>query len=94
MQEKCEICEREELTTFHHLIPVTLHTKKWYKKNYDKLFLKSHGINLCKQCHKTVHKFWDEKTLGKDYNTLEKILKSEKIQKHINWIIKLKHDKK
>ena len=86
----CEICEREKETTFHHLIPKTLHGKKWYKKKYTQKYMKEHGINTCKDCHKTIHVFWDEKTLGKDFNTKEKILNEEKIQKHIKYVRKLK----
>jgi len=86
----CKLCNRDIDITFHHLIPVTLHTKKWYKKTYEKMYLKSHGINLCKLCHKAVHKFWDEKTLGKQYNTTELLLESEEIQKHIEWAKKQK----
>ena len=94
MQNKCKICGRNETTSFHHLIPVTLHTKKWFKKNYEKDYMKSHGIDLCKQCHKAIHKFWDEKTLGKKFNTLKSLLENQKIKKHIEWVIKLKHNKK
>jgi len=86
----CALCEREEETTFHHLIPVMLHKRNWYKSNYTKEYLKSHGIRLCNICHYAVHHLYDEKTLGKEYNTLEKLLESEKIQKHIEWAKKQK----
>lgn len=87
---KCEICGMERETTFHHLIPVTLHTNKWYQKNYDTDFLKTNGLQLCKFCHHAVHDFWDEKTLGKEYNTKEKLLETKEIQKHIKWSRKQK----
>ena len=51
----------------------------------EKVYLKTHGLDLCVLCHKAVHKFYDEKTLGKHYNTLELLLESEKIQNHIKW---------
>ena len=86
----CELCKRDVETTFHHLIPVSLHGKNWYKKRYDRKFMKSHGIYLCELCHSAVHHLYSEKTLGKEYNTLEKLLESEKIQKHINWARKQK----
>lgn len=87
----CELCEREvSETTFHHLIPKMLHKRNWYKKKYKKEYLKTNGLNLCDLCHYGIHHFYDEKTLGKEYNTLEKLLESEKIQKHIKWAIKQK----
>jgi len=87
----CELCEREvNETTFHHLIPVCLHKKKWYKKRYTIEYLTSNGIRLCDICHYSIHHLYDEKTLGKEYNTLEKLLKSEKVQKHIKWAKKQK----
>lgn len=89
--EKCELCEREvEITTFHHLIPVMLHRKTWYKKNYEKSYLKSHGTKLCKLCHSAVHHLYDEKTLGKEYNTIELLLESVKVQNHVKWAKKQK----
>jgi hypothetical protein len=52
--------------------------------------MKSHGINLCELCHSAVHDFYDEKTLADNYSTIELLLESEKIQKHIKWAKKQK----
>lgn len=55
----CALCKREvSETTFHHLIPVMLHSKTWYKKNYEVNYLKSNGIQLCDLCHHAVHKLY------------------------------------
>lgn len=87
----CELCERDVFeTTFHHLIPVTLHTNKWIRTHYEFDYLKTHGIDLCHHCHHAVHDFFDEKTLGREYNTLELLLANEQIQKHIKWAKKQK----
>lgn len=86
----CELCKRDVETTFHHLIPITLHRKKWFLKRYDKMYMKRHGINLCDLCHYAIHHLYDEMTLGKEYNTLEKLLASDKVQKHIIWAKKQK----
>lgn len=32
----CDLCQREQPLTFHHLIPVCLHKNKWFKKNYTR----------------------------------------------------------
>lgn len=32
----CELCKQVvDETTFHHLIPVMLHNRNWYKNRYD-----------------------------------------------------------
>jgi hypothetical protein len=81
---KCELCERENLLTFHHLIPVTLHTNKWFKKNYTR-----EEINICKNdCHKQIHILISEKELGKKYNTLQKLLNHKEVKKYIKWLKK------
>ncbi len=89
---KCELCERENLLTFHHLIPVCLHTNKWFKKNYTREELKK-GINICKEdCHKQIHLLIPEKEMGKYYNTKEKLLKHPQVKKYIKWLQKRKQE--
>ena len=61
----CEFCNREKKLTFHHYIPKTLHSNKYFKKIFDRNYMKTHGVDLCKDCHKTIHKFFTEKELGK-----------------------------
>jgi hypothetical protein len=73
--------------TFHHLIPRTLHSRKWFKKNYTVDQLQS-GANLCNDCHGAVHRFIPEKLLGTDFNTVEKLLTNEKVAKFVSWIAK------
>lgn len=84
---KCELCKRDEqVLTFHHLIPRTLHTNKWFKKNYTKEEL-SKGINICKDdCHKEIHKYISEKEMGRSFNTIQKLLRHAKIKKYIKWL--------
>lgn len=85
---KCEFCEKERELTFHHLIPVCLHTKKYFQKHFDKHYLKTNGVWVCDQCHSHIHRSYSEKELAKNYNTLDLLIKSEKIQKYIQWIRK------
>jgi len=84
--QRCEVCGREASLTFHHLIPKTLHGKKWYRKRYSLAELKSRGMHVCRECHRAIHKFWDEKTLGKEHNTPELILGTELIRNHIRYM--------
>lgn len=87
-QNNCELCERDRLLTFHHLIPKKLHSKKKYRKLYTSEQLKTNGINICKHCHKQLHVMFDHKYLAEHLNTLAKILNNEKIIKFINWVKK------
>jgi len=84
----CGFCERFKELDFHHYIPKTLHKNKLFLKMFSKLYMRTHGIDLCYDCHHTVHHFWDEKTLGKEYNTKEKIFADSKFQKYLQWIKK------
>lgn len=87
MKDKCELCgsEEDELN-FHHLIPRTLHSNKYFKKKYDKEYMKTHGADLCKwACHRQIHRFISEKDMGLTYNTIEKLLEHEEVKKYIDW---------
>jgi len=83
----CELCKREEKLTFHHLIPVTLHSRKWFAKNYSKEELQS-GAMLCSDCHNAIHRFIPEKLLGTDFNTIEKLRSNEKVTNFVSWVSK------
>ena len=84
----CEFCGKNNQLTYHHLIPKCLHGKKYYQKRYTSKFLNENTIQLCSDCHKEVHKFFNEKELAKKYNTLELLLNNEKIKNYILWIKK------
>jgi len=88
--ENCGFCDREKKLTFHHYIPRTLHSNKYFKKMFEKVYMKTHGINLCKDCHKMVHKFFTEKELGRYYNTREKLFTVEKVRDFLKWVKKQK----
>jgi len=85
---KCDLCDRENELTFHHLIPKCLHRKKWFKVNYTKEEL-SKGINICKfDCHKEIHNLISNKDLGKNYNTLSKLKNHTKLKNYLKWLQK------
>jgi len=85
---KCQLCGRENVLTFHHLIPTCVHSNKWFSKNYSDAEL-SKGIYICQHdCHKEIHKLIPEKDLGKYYNTIDKLMKHEQVRKYINWVKK------
>lgn len=83
-ESRCQLCQRECQLTFHHLIPRKMHRRSYFKKHYSKIQLQM-GVMLCKACHKAIHLFYDEMTLGKHFNTLEALSQDEKIQTHVAW---------
>lgn len=88
--EKCALCERQKRLGFHHLIPKKMHRRKNFLRKFGKEEMKKRGIRVCRQCHSTIHKFWDEKTLGETYNTKEKLMETEEMQKFVAWVKKVK----
>ena len=47
-------------------------------------------IYLCRICHDGIHDFYDERTLSKELNTLEKLCTNETLRKHFMWVSKCK----
>lgn len=82
----CELCSREVFTTWHHLIPRALHTKKRYIRRFGKQEMRTRGLDLCKLCHDGLHDIFTEKELGETYNTKEALLIDDRVRKHIQWV--------
>jgi 5-methylcytosine-specific restriction endonuclease McrA len=85
--EYCQLCGSfDDYLNFHHLIPRTLHSNKKFEKLYDKKYMQSNGIWICKShCHIQIHRFITEKDMGLSYNTLELLLKHTEVKKYIEW---------
>lgn len=81
----CELCGHEKSLSFHHLIPRKVHRRKYFQKRYDKYFMHTYGINVCKHCHSHIHKYISEMDLAKYYNTLEKLNAHPELKKYVNW---------
>lgn len=75
----CELCGREAKTTEHHLIPRS-------RKNHEEGF--GPVAQLCKDCHRKAHATWDNKTLAKDYDTVDKLKVAPELQSYLKWIRK------
>ena len=73
---KCPICGREADDTLdeHHLIPKS-------KKGKE-------TVTLHKVCHNFLHATFTNKELAKQYNTIEKLLADERVQKFGKWCSK------
>jgi hypothetical protein len=82
---RCQLCQSEDTHNFHHFTPRTLHTNKWFKKRYTRVQMHD-GIDVCKSCHDTIHALIpDEKDLGRNYNTLEKLLSHPQVAAYVEW---------
>lgn len=84
---KCPLCHRVTDLTFHHLIPKKVHKRNYFKKHFDKQTL-AFGIDICRTCHTGIHKIYDEITLAKHYNSLQKIKQDDKLNTHFLWVAK------
>jgi hypothetical protein len=81
----CQLCECEEVHNFHHFIPRTLHSNKWFKKRFSREEMRQ-GIEVCKSCHQAIHSLIpDEKDLGRHYNTKPLLLAHPEIRKYVRW---------
>ena len=78
----CQLCKRDvQVITKHHLIPKQRGGKK------------SGFIEVCLSCKDMVHRLFTNKELEREYNTLEKLLSSEKVQRYIKWVRKQKKER-
>jgi len=86
MRGTCRLCSRpdRELTA-HHLIPRTLHKNRWFKKTFTREEMRV-TVALCRDCHSAIHRFVDEKTLGRDLNTLEALRSHPPISKFVRFV--------
>jgi len=81
----CELCQVEDAYNFHHFIPRTLHSNKWFKRRYTRQEMQA-GIEVCKSCHAAIHDLVpEEKELGRNYNTRDKLLAHPEIGKFVLW---------
>ena len=87
----CQLCARDvNQLTKHHLIPKQKINRRKWRRSYRK-FEKppwERKIDVCIPCGKQIHALFTNKELKKEYNTLEALKSSPKIQKWINWVIK------
>ena len=85
----CPTCNRSTHLSFHHFMPRKVHRRSYFKKNFSKTEL-NEGVSLCNQCHRAVHKFYDEMHLAKHLNSLELLQSNEELTKHFEWLAKQK----
>lgn len=84
--KNCELCNREKQLTFHHLIPKKNHKINYIKKKYSSININTYGINICRDCHKMIHKIIPHKSLALEYNSKEKLQNHSDLKKFILWV--------
>lgn len=62
-----------------------MHDRKYFTKNYSQEELNI-TIDVCDNCHLTIHKYFSNKYLAYELNSIDKLLMNEKFLKYINWI--------
>merc|ERR1719321_1551366 len=90
----CEMCKRHMLLTFHHLIPKDTHRRYEGKRlppgvdgpaKPTREFLNTYGTMICRKCHSFVHNLASNDKLATDFNTVEKLLANESVQRWVSW---------
>ena len=76
----CELCKRELVPgptiDEHHLIPRLKGGKNGPK------------VTIHKVCHRFIHATFTEAELARTYNTIEKLLEHDAVQKFVKWVAK------
>ena len=79
----CELCRRAvEVLTRHHLIPVGQDGR--------------HGptAQLCLACHQQIHMLFDNATLARELDSLEKLRRNGKVRRFLRWVRKQSPDRR
>jgi 5-methylcytosine-specific restriction protein A len=72
---RCALCEREVASVSkHHLVP---------KSEGGKI-----TVNLCSVCHSTLHHFFENRTLAKEFHSIEALRQQSDIAHYLTWIRK------
>ncbi len=83
----CELCGRAVGgLTRHHLVPRTRHASRRNKRDFRRDDVHRRIAWLCRPCHDHVHAVFTEKTLERDFNTLERLRSDADIARFVEWI--------
>ncbi|WP_163834267.1 hypothetical protein [Spartinivicinus ruber] len=83
---QCELCDRQETLTRHHLIPRTHHRRKIFVKRFSRQEMTHSILWLCRPCHSHIHVAFSERDLGLKYNSREALLSCQIIAEFVSWI--------
>lgn len=62
-----------------------MHRRRRFQNEYSKEQL-NQGIDICRPCHRGIHKTYDEMTLATQYNSLLLLQGDEVLQRHFQWV--------
>jgi len=62
-----------------------MHSNKWFKKNFTRDRMME-GLEICRDCHSAIHQAIEEKSLARNYNTLEALRSHPEVSKFIDWV--------
>ena len=85
----CEMCERTMPLTVHHLYPREVQ-KKLLKRGLITDADKLAKAQICRQCHNTIHRLFENEQLAIEFNSIEKLLQDARIQKWVMYARKQK----
>jgi len=83
----CALCKREvDELTVHHLIPKSRHKNKKAKDKFGRDEMRNRVAMLCGPCHANIHAIFSEKTLEREFPTLELLAADPDVLKFTEWI--------
>lgn len=83
----CALCGRHTELTFHHLIPRKVHRRSRFRKQHAREALQA-GVELCRLCHRGVHRLYDEMTLARQFASLQALRDDPAVRRHVDWVRK------
>jgi hypothetical protein len=79
---QCELCEREiERLTVHHLIPRQTGGGDGPR------------AEICSACHRQIHVLFDNATLARELNCVERLRDEPRMQRFLAWVRKQRPDR-
>jgi hypothetical protein len=95
--DACELCERENHLTIHHLFPRSEHTYILSHPPADvdinitkQSLLTTHIAYLCRPCHSAVHRIADNRKLGQELFSIPRLLENPEVVKFVGYQAKQK----
>lgn len=76
----CELCGRDTRTTEHHLVPRARRRKE--RERFGDV------AQICRDCHTVIHATWDNKSLARDYASIDRLRAAPELQRYLKWIRK------
>ena len=85
----CMLCRRDLPLTQHHLFPKETH-KKFVKRGLMTEADRFEKVNICRQCHNTVHRTFSNEELSTSYHSLSSLAEHSAIQRWVAFASKQK----